>query len=194
MQSVRRWAPDLLRVVILVDRVDGYFDPSDEDFVVIASEDLKLPDSKWFHFKYTILELSTAVKPYGLKLLFDRYYLDKLIFLDPDIKLYGPLDPLLFLLDRNSVVLTPHLTATLDDDRRPGELDILRAGAYNLGFIALSRHAETFSLLQWWQNRLYEQCVVDVARGLFVAQRWVDLFPGLFEGVCVNREPVYNVA
>src|SRR5438270_12816585 len=85
MESVRLWNPDLLRIVILVDRIDGYFDPAKEPFDLILSEDLDIPGSRSFHFKYPVLELSTAVKPYALDFLFRRHKLDKLIYLDPDI-------------------------------------------------------------------------------------------------------------
>lgn len=194
MASVRWWVPEALRIVILVDRVDGYFDPAAEDFELILSEDLGLPNSRWFHFKYTILELSTAVKPYALKFLFHRYQLERLIYLDPDVKIYGTMRPLLDMLSQDSIILTPHLTEALDDQLRPSELDILRSGSYNLGFIALSASAETTRFLNWWKAKVYDQCVVDLARGLFVDQRWVDLVPGLFEGVRILREPGYNVA
>ena len=36
--------------------------------------------------------------------------------------------------------------------------------------------------------------MVDLARGLFVDQRWVDLVPGMFERVDILRDPGYNVA
>ncbi len=194
MQSLRQWAPGLRQFVILVDRVDGFFDPAREDFQIILSDQLDIPDSRRFHFKYSILELSTAVKPYAFEFLFRTYGLDKLIYLDPDIKVYAPLDPLVESLGRHPMVLTPHLTEPLDDDRRPGELDILRSGTYNLGFLALSWAPDTQRFLGWWQARLYDQCVVDLPSGLFVDQRWMDLAPGLFPGVHINREPGYNVA
>jgi len=194
MASVRRWVPEALRIVILVDRVEGYFDPASEDFDVILSEDLNLPQSPWFHFKYTRLELSTAVKPYALEFLFHQYQLEHLVYLDSDAKIFSSMGPLLEMLRRDSIVLTPHLTEPLDDQFHPTELDILRCGAYNLGFLALAASAETFRFLKWWQAKVYDQCVVDLARGLFVDQRWVDLVPGLFQGVRILREPGYNVA
>jgi glycosyltransferase involved in cell wall biosynthesis len=194
MQSLRRWAPEMRRFVILVDRADGYFVPANEDFEIILSEDLPIPQSRWFHFKYTILELSTAVKPFALELLFEKYGLDNVLYFDPDIKLYSHLRVVSSALESHNIALTPHLTGLLHDDRRPAELDILRSGAYNLGFIAVRRSAETQRFLKWWQARLYDQCVVDLAKGLFVDQRWIDLAPGLFDGVDVIRDPGYNVA
>ena len=58
-----------------------------------------------------------------------------MVYLDPDIRLFAPLAALAPLLDRHSIVLTPHLTAPIDDDYQPGETSILQAGAYNLGFL-----------------------------------------------------------
>jgi glycosyltransferase involved in cell wall biosynthesis len=194
MESVRLWNPDLLRIVILVDRVDGYFDPAKESFDVVLSEELDIPNARWFHFKYPVLELSTAVKPYALGLLLERYELDKVVYLDPDIKLYASLGPLLDILDHYSIVLTPHLIDPLDDGFHPSELDILRVGTYNLGFIGLCSGPETHRFLEWWRKKLYDLCVIDLARGIFVDQRWMDLAPCLFSQVGIIREPGYNVA
>ncbi|HEU0123443.1 MAG TPA: hypothetical protein VFQ91_23135, partial [Bryobacteraceae bacterium] len=194
MQSLREFAPDVRRFVILVDRLDGSWDPAEEDFEVILSTDLGLPDSTWFHFKYMILELSTAVKPYAAQHLFERFALDRLLYFDPDIRLYRRVDDVLEALLRHSIVLTPHLTAPIRDGKRPGELDVLRSGAYNLGFIGMRATQETWDFLAWWQEKLFTHCVVDFAKGLFVDQRWVDLVPGLFDGVGILRDPGLNVA
>ncbi|MEO8027637.1 MAG: hypothetical protein ABI823_14240, partial [Bryobacteraceae bacterium] len=63
MNSAAEHHPLSQRFVILVDEVDGCFDPRAENFEIVRSRDLTIPNSLWFHFKYTILELSTAVKP-----------------------------------------------------------------------------------------------------------------------------------
>jgi glycosyltransferase involved in cell wall biosynthesis len=194
MESARRWAPDMLRIVILADRIDGAFSPQSEDFLLIASEELGIPHSRWFHFKYTLLELATAVKPFALEFLLHRYELDRIFYLDPDIQIHAPFTPLLRGLDSANLLLTPHLTGDLDDGYHPSELDILRSGAYNLGFLGLARGEETLRFLKWWQVRLHDRCLIDLNRGLFVDQRWIDLVPGLFSGVEVLRDPGCNVA
>lgn len=194
MASLRRYAPELQRVVILVDRTDGCFDLKAEDFDIVLSQDLDLPESPWFHFKYTMVELSTAVKPYALEFLLHQYSCDTAIYFDPDIKLYNGLFELLEKLSDHTLVLIPHLTAPLEDDRRPNDLDILRSGAYNLGFIGVRRCTDTMDFLRWWRTKLYDHCVVDLAKGLFVDQRWIDLAPGMFPGIYVLRDPGYNVA
>jgi len=184
--------------VLLVDRVDGRFDPAEEPFELVEVEELtEIPDLRAFLFKYTLLECNTAVKPYFLEHLFRRHHLEHLAYFDPDILITDSLDPLAERVDRASVVLTPHLTDPIDDAAHPGELAILQAGAYNLGFVALRWSPVTERLLGWWQERLFEQCVVRVDRGLFVDQKWMDLVPGLFGAggeVDVLTHPGYNVA
>jgi glycosyltransferase involved in cell wall biosynthesis len=194
MESVRKHHPHAVPIVFLADRADGCFDAAQEPFEVVTSEALELPDPRWFHFKYTVLELSTAIKPYALEFAMRRYDLEKIVYLDADIKVYAPLDGAIEALNDSNVVLTPHLTAPLEDECRPSELDILRSGAYNLGFIGVKWSEESQRFLRWWQTRLYDYCIVDLPRGLFVDQKWVDLIPGMFSGVQVLRDAGYNVA
>lgn len=194
MASLRTWAPDIERIVVLVDRPEGMFDPSQEEFAILLSEDLEIPNSRWFHFKYTILELSTAVKPYAAEHIIRRYGVDQILYFDPDIEIYSPLASLLQCLDTHTILLTPHLTGALDDQHHPSDLDILRSGTYNLGFIGIRNCQQSMDFLAWWQKRLYEHCVVDLQQGLFVDQRWIDLVPGLYEGVGILRNSGFNVA
>jgi hypothetical protein len=194
MSSLRHSSPDVLRIVLLVDRPDGFFDPATEDFDVILSETLPIQDSRWFHFKYAVLELSTAVKSFAFEYIFEHYPVDAVLYFDPDVAIYNDLSDLTATLTESSILLTPHLTSPLVDAYRPTDLDILRSGSYNLGFIGVKRCPEAARFLRWWQTRLYDHCVVDLARGLFVDQRWIDLVPGMFSGVSILRHPGFNVA
>lgn len=181
--------------VLLVDRNDGHLDPEKEPFTLIEVEELgNIPDRTSFLFKYTLLEANTAVKPYFLEYLFERYGLENLVYFDPDILITGSLGELAQLVKRHSVVLTPHLTTPIDDGAHPDELAVLQAGAYNLGFLALRRSEVTERLLAWWQDRLYDRCLVSIEDGLFVDQKWMDLVPGIFKDVHILTDPGYNVA
>lgn len=194
-RSFRAQHPEARFFVLLVDRVEGAFDPSLEPFELIEVESLaEIPDLRSFLFRYTLLEVNTAVKPFLLEHLLVERELEKLVYFDPDIQIFGPLDELAGLLDRHEIVLTPHLTEPIEDELHPGELAILQSGAYNLGFLALRRSPAVDRLLTWWGERLLEQCRVDLARGLFVDQKWMDLVPGLHPGTHVLPSPAYNVA
>ena len=194
MGSLREIHPEWERHVLVTDEIDGHFDPGAEDFHVLEAGDLPLPDSRRFLFRYSILELNTAVKPCWLAWLFETAGYDRVVYLDPDIFVYRRLDELEEALDAGSLMcLTPHLTGRLSDDRKPNEIDILRAGAYNLGFIALGRHPALGPFLDWWQSKIEFDCVVDFAAGLFVDQKWIDLAPGMYPDVSILRHEGYNV-
>ena len=182
-------------IVMLVDEMDDdSFDRSEERFTTVLANEIGIPDFKQMAFRYTLLELNTAVKPFFLEYVFREYNCQKLCYFDPDIYFYNPIDEILSLLDKHGIVLIPHLIGLPEDESKSNELEILRSGAYNLGFIGLSKHQELEIFLLWWQQKLRTHCTVDVEGGLFVDQRWIDLVPGLFSSVYIHRDPGCNVA
>lgn len=194
MDSVRTVHPDWDRYVMLVDRCDDPASVGGELFTTLQVEELPLPKKEEFLFRYDIMELNTAVKPYTFAELRRRGY-ERLVYIDPDILVLQPLEDVVRLLDEGaSAVVTPHLTAPLTDDKRPTELDIMRAGSYNLGFLALQATPAADAFIAWWQDKLEHGAVSDPDRGLFTDQKWVDLAPGMFGGFAVLRDPGYNVA
>lgn len=195
--SFRRHHPHVEFFVLLVDTIDGRFDPAREEFALIALDQLdNLPDRQELCFRYNVMELNTAMKPFLLEYLFRTHGVERLLYIDPDIFVYRPLDAVYRMLDDHDVVLTPHITRPMpaDDTNVPHEITFLLHGVYNLGFIGLSSGAVTGSLLKWWKERLARHCVADVMNGLYTDQKWVDLVPALFDGVRILREPGYNVA
>ncbi len=195
MSSVRSQHPDWHRVVLVVDEIQGHFDPHGEQFEVLELGRLGLPHERQFLFRYTILELNTAVKPWLLEWLFRERHADRVIYLDPDIRVYSPLAELQEAFDGGAnIVLTPHLTGPLDDGCKPTEIDIILSGSWNLGFLGLASADATRDFLRWWQSKLEFDCVVDHASGRFVDQKWIELVPGMFPGVHNLRHDGYNVA
>jgi hypothetical protein len=192
MSSVRREHPEMQRFLILVDRD---FEGPGEDFTVIPSELLPVPKRRWVHFKYNILELSTALKPYAASYIASEYGADKLFYFDPDIRLYRSIAALDRALDASDIVLTPHIVEPMrEDGKLPSEFEIVRNGSYNLGFIGLRANRRGCEFLEWWQRKLYDHAYVDVEHGLFTDQKWVDLVPSVFPKVHIERSPAYNVA
>ena len=141
-ESFHSYHPGGRVFVLVVDQPDGYFDPVHEPFTVVTCAGLGIANFDQMRFRYTVLELCTAVKPFLLEYLLDRYQLDHVIYLDPDIACYAPLSPLREALHTHQIVLTPHLLAPIDDARHPSELEILQAGAYNLGCIGVAQGPE----------------------------------------------------
>ena len=141
---------------------------------------------------YDVLELATAVKPWLLRHLLTED--EVVLYFDPDIQVFAPLDEIETQARAHGIVLTPHTTEAVPmGSNELAENTILGAGIYNLGFIGIGRGEETERFLDWWSERLARECLVDPAHGRFVDQRWVDFVPGLFD-VHILRDPFYNVA
>src|SRR5216684_3851400 len=192
MASVERHHPDWDRFVLLVGD-PSTSDHDEEAFTSVRLEELPLPNPRQFCFRYTILELNTAVKPWMIEHLFRRGY-DRVLYIDPDIVIYSPLAEIDEAPPETFLTLTPHLTGFIEGDEHPCERTILQAGTYNLGFLEVTRQPQLSRFLDWWQEKLEFQCLVDPERGLFVDQKWIDLTPGLFPGVRILRHDGYNVA
>lgn len=193
-ESYRSQHPGAPLFLLLVDRIDGSFDPAQEPFTILCVEALDVEDWPSLAFRYPQLELASALKPLLLRHLFERFGLRKILYLDTDVFLTGSLEPVFHLLDRHPVVLTPHLLEPVADGATTRELVILRSGVYNGGLVGVSDMPEARAFLDWWWARCRENALIRQSDGVFLDQRWLDLAPGMFPGVHIARDPGLNVA
>jgi glycosyltransferase involved in cell wall biosynthesis len=193
-RSFREHHPDGRLWTLIIDDFDGFIEPAEEPFEVLSPGQIGCEEFGAMAARYTVLELSTAVKPWLLSHLM-RQSGSPITYLDPDIKVYGSLEALDRAAAEHGVALTPHTLSPIPaDGLRPSQVDIMIAGVYNLGYLSLAPRPEVEGLLSWWADRLKRDCRVDPAYGYFVDQRWFDLVPGFIEGVALVREPEFNVA
>lgn len=97
-------------------------------------------------------------------------------------------------LKDHDILLTPHRSGPLPPDGlKPYEHDLLMAGVHNLGFIGLRYSANTSHFLHWWEAKLFDGAFSDFSNHLFTDQKWIDLVPGLFSNVYIERSETYNV-
>jgi hypothetical protein len=195
--SVKRVHPEATFHIVLSDRmphcpphVTAAFDS------IISIESLPIENLPSWIFKHRLVELCTAVKGAAFQHIADRFGAERIFYFDPDIVLSNRLDRLWHMLDRHSILLTPHqsvpdteLEAIVDN-----EVCSLRHGVYNLGFLAVRMTGEGRRFIDWWAERLRHLCYDDVAGGLFTDQRWVDLAPAFFDEIAIVRDPEFNVA
>jgi len=191
LASVRRHLPDATRFVVLADADDDHRLDA-QDFEVIPVATLPIPDVAGFVQRYRAAELCFATKPWALAEMFRRGF-DRAIYFDADVFVNSSLQPMQQMLDAAPILLTPHLAEPPADGDGAAEIDIVRAGAYNAGFLGLARGTAADAFLSWWQRKLLHDCRVDVDRGYVGDQRWLDLVPGMFDGVRVVRHPGWNV-
>ncbi len=164
------------------------------DIRVLPADQLGIPDFRSVAFGYDIMEFNTAIKPYVMLKLFQLGYTQVLYF-DPDILIFRRLDSIFEALAAGaSFVLTPHLCSPPGTGALRSEVDVMRTGIYNLGFLASSRQPETEPVLRWWARKLRHECINDQTGGIFVDQKFMDLVPGFTDHTRVLRDTTMNVA
>jgi hypothetical protein len=193
-RSLAEHNPESRLWTLVIDDFAGYIDPAREPFEVLTPSDVGCEPFEYMALRYSVLELSTAVKPWLLRHLMGETG-SPVTYLDPDIEVHSSLRRLDELAADHGVVLIPHSSQPLPPDgHKPSQVDIMIAGVYNLGYVSLGPRPEVEDLLDWWSDRLRRDCRVDPAWGYFVDQRWFDLVPGFLEDFAIVRDPEYNVA
>ena len=178
--------------ILIIEKKDNRVQQRTPEIRILWAEDLGIVDFHHYAFKFDVIELSTNVKPSVLRLLLSRYA--KVLYLDPDIRLYAGLQPVFEDLAAHSVVVTPHTLTPIMDGKNPSDIDFLRFGAFNLGFIGVSQCNEALAFLDWWSRRCLDYGFYEPQAGLAVDQKWVDLGPSFFPGMKILRDPGLNVA
>jgi glycosyltransferase involved in cell wall biosynthesis len=179
---------------LVIDDVDCSIDADAEPFELLRPADIDCEHFDAMAARYSVIELATAVKPWLLRHLMARTG-GPITYLDPDMEIFAPLTRLDDLAAEHGVVLIPHNRHPLpDDDRRPSQLDIVVAGAYNLGYISLAPRPDVTALFDWWSGLLLRGCRFDTPHGYFVDQRWFDVVPGFLDDYAIVRDPEFNVA
>ncbi len=197
LHSIASLHPDCDLYYLLADEPSNEI-PSEKWFSCVLLEELSIPNLQSMTFVYEITELNTAVKPFLLSFLLKKGY-QKVIYLDPDILVYGRLDVALNALDANSIALTPHglhpaPAPTSFLDKVQWEQNMTYTGMFNLGFIGISNTPETFEFLEWWKARCQYLCFLEPNLGIFVDQKWAELSLVFWKNVYIVRDPGYNVS
>jgi len=195
--TMRKTNPDWRFIYGIVDKNVSNVDLSFLDGETLFVEDVAIAGFDDMVKRYTIVELVTSVKPYYFSYLFaSNPEVDKIAYFDPDIKIYQPLTSLEQKLDEFDIILTPHFTDRIPqgDNALPTEIHIFNTGVFNLGFLAVKRSENTTRMLTWWEDKLRYDCIVDLTRGYFVDQLWMNLVPAYFDKVLIDKYPGYNMA
>jgi len=191
-ESFKKFHPDSTFYIVIVDRpIEARLVESDS-FQVVAITDVDFGAEGFSHLAaiYDVTEFATSVKPFVLKQLVSSH--DCVFYIDPDIKIFASLLPLVEKTLEHGWSLTPHSMKPIErNNRQPTEQEIKGAGIYNLGYIGVSKHAT--EMLEWWAERLRRDCIIDVPNQLFTDQRWIDMAVGIFP-VHIERSTAYNVA
>jgi hypothetical protein len=158
----------------------------------VRGEQLAIPDWPRFRFQYLADEVCYAVKPFLLEWAMERFDARVILYFDADILLFQPLDPLIATVSAHDIVLTPQLSAPASS--RESEIISRQYGVYNAGFVGVRNSSVGRSFATWWQGWTRKHGIIDFGGSLACDQAWLDLVPGLFPNVHVERGAEYNLA
>jgi glycosyltransferase involved in cell wall biosynthesis len=193
--SLKKYHPESELFLCLADKQNPLFPLEIEDVTIIEAEKLNIPHFYDFAFRYDIMEFNTAVKPFMMQLLIEQYNFEQVVYLDPDIEVFAPLESVFFALDNDSdFVITPHITKPSEEETYPGDIGVMQSGIYNLGFIAVNNSNQVINFLHWWGRKLRFYCVNEQHNGIFVDQKFVDLLPAFYDKVKILKDTNINVA
>ncbi len=193
--SLKKHHPEASLFLCLADIPKLEINLNIEGVEVIPATELAVDNFADFAFRYDIMEFNTALKPFFFSWLIQERGFEEVVYLDPDIEAFAPLNPVFNSFEQGAdFAITPHLTSPAEFADFPDDIGIMKAGIYNLGFIAMNNSQAAQSFLAWWQRRLRYQCINQQDQGIFVDQKFVDLLPAFHENVAILRDHTLNVA
>lgn len=144
--------------------------------------------------RYNPFELSCSFKPFfGSHIFSAKPYINRLIYLDGDMYVFGPFKQ----LTNAAITLSPHRTVHVNF--LPGldnfsTVNLLRYGVYNAGYFELLRKTETIRFLNWWQMLMEHHAYNKPEEHLFADQIWLSAAPSFFDDIFINKNPGYNAS
>lgn len=193
MRQCEAHEPRADRFVVVADRLPAGEVADVPNATIVYGDELGIERWPRYSFQYTPFELACALKPHAVRALMSSSGYREIVYLDSDMGLYGPLSPVWKVLEKDSIVLTPHLLRPMPEGgAQPYETLFAYLGTFNAGFIAVRDTDTGRAFVNWWMAMLRKDCIVDPPRGVYVDQRWLCLVPGLFPGVCILRHAGVN--
>lgn len=177
---------------------DEFEDSNYPDNIIVAKDSLGISSELWVEmtFKYNLTEFCTSIKPFAFKILFNKGY-EKVIYMDPDIYVFNSLEPIFFSLEKAMIIMTPHVAGMhINYEGEHDESLILWEGSYNLGFCALAKKDKVMTMLDWWGNKLIDQCFAYKGYPYCYDQKWMVLLNCYFNQneILISRNLGYNLA
>ena len=153
---------------------------------IVLAESLDILNFNDFAFRYDIMEFNTAVKPFVMQWLIKIKGFEEVVYLDPDIELFAPITPVFdAMAEGANFVLTPYITEPAELAGFLGDIDLMKAGIYNPGFIGIKNSSDSISFLHWWGRCLRSRCL---------DWKFIDLLPAFYDRVTIISDRTLNVA
>lgn len=195
-QSFKEHNKNVRFVICLADKKKDVEDLiKNFDIEILEVEDVLQEKTYELVKMYNIVEFNTSVKPALFKYFLNVENYDSVIYLDPDIVVFNPLDELFKMQECYEGIVTPHVTSPSTGTFGPDDWAHLRGGIYNLGFLSLTKSIQVAKLLDWWEDKLFKGfCLDDTKNNLFTDQLWMNYLPCFIDKHLILKHPGYNMA
>lgn len=194
--SIKQTNADVKFVYIIADKINNrvsneYF----EGIEYIEVEDLGINNLGELIETYNIIEFNTAIKPFAIKFLAQKYQTHKIVYLDPDIIVFNSLQDVFNNLNQYDFIVTPHiLKPIVNEEYYSHQKGALNTGIFNLGFIAINYNSESEKIIDWWSHHMRNHGHCKSSQGEFYDQKIMNLLPIFSDKVFIEKRLGYNVA
>ncbi|MBK9282903.1 MAG: hypothetical protein IPM51_01135 [Sphingobacteriaceae bacterium] len=195
-QSILLHMPQVKFVYIIADKIDKSFSIENfEGVEFIEVEALGIKELDQMVKTYNLTEFNTAIKPFAIQYLHQKFNATKFIYLDPDIIVYKNLQEIWENLDSFDFIVTPHLLEPIvSENFYAHQVGALNTGIFNLGFVALNYNQNSKKLIEWWKHHMINHGHSNSLIGEFYDQKIMNLLPIYSDKVLILKDPGYNVA
>lgn len=193
--SICRFGPDTGMHVLIADKDQTYIKPSLPGNMKINTPDEfgKYPMVKNLYKKYAHINFDNfrwSLKPVFTSYLLQNGY-DKIIYVDCDMFFVNDYNFLFNELDTNDIVLTPHWNSTNPLINQDSFLSNFTSGMFSAGFFGVNKNG--LQAMTWWANACHFMMGEHIEKGVNDDQRYLDLFPVLFEKTKIVRHRGCNI-
>lgn len=116
----------------------------------------------------------------------------KVIFTDPDIYFTGNASFITDLLDKYTILLTPHWADMDIINNADSVFSVLKGGLFNAGFVAAN--SKGLSAIRCWANMCHYKMERREDLGIYDDQKYLDILPVQFENVHILKHQGCNLA
>ncbi|MDZ3952412.1 glycosyltransferase [Bacillus thuringiensis] len=156
-----------------------------ENIIVLQDAELAYENISELKSQRKSYEYCWTLKPLIIDTLIHKYpQIDRVTYLDADLVFYADIRDIIEKQPCCSVLLTREekYNTALSDKQLERLIEI--TGKYNSGFISFKNDSIGHKCLKWWGNRCIKVCSIDVSKGYFGDQKYLDEMSSNFLGVC----------